>query len=276
MVEEWICIKEYKSKLCNKNSNHIPNDKIYVSNTGKIRLNDEELSLGHGLYVDKFGDIQIVGYSWKYKTMHRTIYTLFVCEPHHDVYHNIHHKDFNHLNNHVDNLIELTAKEHGDVHKGIYDKDIKEYIQSLIDKQDIFIAETKEWLKKRVNDYLNDDSRQIAYNNRVKEDKEKRKIEKQKKREEKLSSGNYTLSKDGRLVPKTNAKKGYIMPDEEREKHSIANKQAYINDPTLVDRCHTKEASIKISNTLKKRRTGSKLITNEDGTRTWKYKEHIL
>lgn len=278
MKEKWVCIKEYKSNICNKNSNHIPNDKIYVSNTGKVRLNNEELSFGHGLYINQFGDICILGCGWPEKTMHRTIYKLFIKEPYRDVYHNIHHKDFNHLNNHIDNLIELTAKEHGDIHKGVYDEDIKEYIQSLIEQKDIFIEETKRWLKQRVLDYLNDDSRMLEYKSKKqkeKEDKEiKKQIKKQKEIEDKIASGNYYYNKAGVLRKKTSTKKGYVMPKEEREKHSIANKQAYINNPELKNR--SRESIEKMRKTLSNTRQGSKLITNEDGTRTWKYKEAIL
>lgn len=273
MEEKWVCIKEYKSNICNKTSNHIPNDKIYVSNTGKVRLNNEELSFGHGLYVNELREIKIIGCNWPEKTMHRTIYKLFIGEPHRDTHHNIHHKDFNHLNNHVDNLIELTAKEHGDIHKGVYDEDIKKYIQSLIEQKDIFIEETKKWLKQRVIDYLNDDSRMIEYKNKRQKEKEDREIKKQKEIEEKLASGNYYYNKAGVLRKKTTAKKGYKMTPEEIEKHSIANKQAYINDPTLRYRCSTKEGIEKMRKTLSNKRQGSKMITNEDGTRTWKYKE---
>lgn len=278
MKEEWICIKEYKSNGIKGISHHLKGDKIFVSNTGKVKLNDIELTLDKGLYINDLNEICIVGCGWPYSTFHRTVYTLFVKEPHHDVYHNIHHIDGNHYNNNVNNLIELTAKEHGQLHAdNDYDWGLSrtnEFINSYKDKANEVIELTKKWLLNRVVEWFDNNSKK--YREKREKDKLEKNLQKQKEIEEKISSGNYTLSKDGRLVPKTNAKKGYKMPDEEREKHSIATKQAYINDPTLVDRCHTKEASIKISNALKKKRTGSKLITKEDGTRTWKYKEAIL
>jgi len=276
MIEKWVCIKEYKSNLCNKNSNHIPNDKIYVSNIGKVRMNDEELTYGHGLYVSDKGDIMILGCEWPEKTMHRTIYKLFIGEPHRDIYHNIHHKDFNHLNNHVDNLIELTSKEHGDIHKGVFDKDIKSYINSLIEKKEEFINETKKWLKQRVEDYLNNNNRQLEYNlKRQKQaelNKAKKEERKQKEIEKKLASGDYYYNKAGVLRKKTSTKKGYVMSDEEKEKHRIGSKLAYEKDPTLRYRVSTKECIEKMRVTLSNTRKGSKLITNEDGTLTWKYK----
>lgn len=236
MIEEWKCIKEHKSKLCNKQSLHIPGDKIYVSNTGKVRLNDIELTLDRGLYI-RNGEIKIVGCSWPYKTMHRTIYTLFVGEPHHDVWHNIHHIDCNHFNNNVDNLIELTSKEHGDIHAGtikpLYDID---WLKEQEARADNVIKETKEWLKNRVEEYLSIDRTSIYLNNKKKEAEQKQK-QRNKEREDKLASGNYTLSIDGRLVPKTNAKKGYVMSKDEKQKHSIANKQAYIDRPELRELC---------------------------------------
>lgn len=275
MIEEWRCIKEWKTNGIKGKSYHLKGDKIYVSNTGKVRLNDIELTFDRGLYLDNKYEVKIVGVNWPYKTMHRTIYTLFIGEPHHDCYHNIHHIDCNHYNNSVDNLIELTVEEHGKIHDELDDKwgnkkQINDFIIENIDKANNVKKLTKKWLNKRVLDYYKNNSLVIQENN-IKKKNERTKIKEQEIKY-KINSGNYYYDKAGSLRPKTTAKKGYKMSEEEKEKHRIAAKQAYINDPTLRYRVNTKESIKKMKISLSNKRKGSKLITDNEGNKRWLYK----
>lgn len=244
MIEEWKVLKEW-NKLPQKASTHIKGDKLYISNTGKVRLNDIELTLDRGLYI-KNGEIHIVGCSWPYNTMHRTVYTLFVKEPHHDVWHNIHHIDFNHFNNHVDNLVELTVKEHGDIHEGtntpLYDID---WLNEQERKADKVIEETKEWYRSRVKDYFtNVYEPQLEINkqlrNQRKEDRRKEKEQQlQQEIDRKLESGKYKYNSIGVLIPTTTAKKGYVTPEETKKKQSIGVKKAWDEGRLTADKCCT-------------------------------------
>jgi hypothetical protein len=115
MIEEWKVIKEWNG-VTNKNSTHCSGDRIYVSNTGKVKLNDTELTLDRGLYINKDYEICIVGTSWPFGNMYRTIYQLFTGKLKKGYGWNIHHIDGNHYNNSLDNLLQVTAFEHGKIH----------------------------------------------------------------------------------------------------------------------------------------------------------------
>ena len=54
MEEQWKLFKVYKSNSIY----HIAGDKIYISNKGRIKLNDDILDFGDGLYVLK-GELRI-------------------------------------------------------------------------------------------------------------------------------------------------------------------------------------------------------------------------
>lgn len=254
MEEQWKCIKEYNNQPIRGNSLHIPGDKIWVSNTGKVRLNDEELTLNKGLYI-RNGEIYIIGVGWPNKTMYRTIYNLFIGPTHNDVHHNIHHKDGNHFNNSADNLIELTAIEHAKIH-GINTKETcyngriqKEWIKEQQQRSKKVIEQTRKWLKARVDKYLTDRTANYKEQLAIKHNDTLLRIKKDKEQliKDKIASGKYRLHSSGKLV-----RAGFKRSKESNQKISNSMKQAYINNPELKKTCcHNK---------------GKKLVWNDDHT----------
>ena len=118
-MEEWKILKSFDKT----GRRFIKGDVIYISNKGRIKLNDTILEIGKGLYVNCNGQICIVGVGYNnHTTLYRWIYYNFIGPYIKGGGYNIHHIDGNHLNNAADNLIELSAYRHGKVHAEQYKK----------------------------------------------------------------------------------------------------------------------------------------------------------
>ena len=263
MKEEWKLIKEYKTL----STLHLPGDKIYVSNTGKVKMNDIELTLDRGIVLSKQGEKQIysVGLS---NNLYRIIYELFVGELHHDCWHNVHHIDGNHLNDSVDNLIEVTVYEHGKIHaQDLYwglkqQNEIQEYYINISNE---IKTKTRQWLVSRVEQYKYE--RRLEREKEIQQQKEKQKINKEKDIQHKLDSGEYYINKNGVLRSKHQhrTKTHNNMTPEGRKRKIEASKRLWI-DPE----CREKMLSTAMKNLEKGRNTkGSKLVIGEDGHRHW-------
>lgn len=216
-MENWYKLWEYTG---NGSKQWIPGDTVYISNYGNVKLNDELLSLGHGLYMTEQGDIHIVGLSYgKYKTIYRFIYTMAV-EPEFNGGHQwqLHHYDRNHSNNRYDNIVKLTCKEHTMEHA--YDQfnnellkrldELKQYYKEQSDKRFEHIAATKEWLHNRYIKYYNDivvPRKEAERKQKEEQKKEQRKLREEQRKQQKLieeqkliDAGTHFRCKDGRLM----------------------------------------------------------------------------
>lgn len=199
----------------------------YISNFCNIILETpfgrENLSIGHGLYIEKkYPNLKLCGHT---QDLYRIIWELFKGPI--PKGHQIHHLDYNHCNNRLDNLICCSAKEHGKYHGFLYkyqnilkydnakpltdiEKEQLEQYNKVLDiyKQYKDISNNKDNIYKEWRQYINN-----LYNkldNIHKEQREQREqqreqqrrqkeLDKQKKIEEKLKSGNYKLTEDGKL-----------------------------------------------------------------------------
>ena len=249
MIEEWKLIKEWNG-VTQKTNIHCTGDKLYVSNTGKVRLNDIELTLDRGLYINKDKEIHIVGASWPYGNIHRTIYKLFTGELKKGCGWNIHHIDGNHYNNNLDNLVQLTAFEHGKIHAEQGDMNRgplcnSEWLNEQLNKADKVIALTNKWYKDRVQEYL--EQRKLHRAEELKIQKEKTKIkneqllkeQKELEIQNKLATGNYYFNKAGVLTPKHRSNKGTTQSEEWKLKISIGVSNAWDEGKLTSDKCCT-------------------------------------
>lgn len=90
----------------------------YVSNYGRVKCEDEILSIGHGMYMHK-SNPKIFGVDYPYGSLWRTVYAFFGEKELNKNLH-IHHIDCNRLNNHITNLIAVTPHEHRMLHNTDY------------------------------------------------------------------------------------------------------------------------------------------------------------
>lgn len=227
MKEQWKLLKEITTT---QSQYYIKGDKIYISNTGKIKLNDEVLSIGHGLYVSG-KELHIVGMSFPENNMYRTIYKLFTNNLKHGTAYNIHHIDYNHLNNSLDNLLQCTSLEHGQIHSNDFAEgkliDLIRYnkeIEKLNNQKDIHIKQTKEWLSDRVKEYKKPFELEKQ---KQKQLRDKQIISKQNEIIYKLLSGEYKRDCNGHLY-NTHRNK---WTDERRQKFLDTNYNNVYNNP---------------------------------------------
>lgn len=259
MEELWKPIKT----ITNDSSNHIKGDTYYISNFGRVKLNDTLLSIGKGLYVDKEQgmrgssyNLRIVGFS---KYIYQYVFELFFNEPKKKHY-QLHHIDYDRMNNSVSNLIYVSPYEHGKIHSNDHNDilltqrihTLHSQYQSLYEQKENHIRDYKKYLKDRKVDLLI--SRKEELKNKRLVEKQQRQVERQKEIDKVkkdrirslLDTGNYILRSNGRLYPKTNPKSSESL------------KQFYTNHPE--QRLHiskmskeywTKEKREKLSQTMK-------------------------
>lgn len=253
MEEQWKLFKVYKSTSIY----HIAGDKLYISNKGRIKLTDDILDFGKGLYVLK-GEICMFKCSFgKRRNLYRVVYDMFGDGLQYGCNYNIHHKDYNHLNNNIDNLLLCTSKEHGEIHK--YDqtngkiKVLKKYrniIKDLEEQKDKHIESSKQYLIDRVNKIKKQIKQQINeqkdIDKRIQRELRQKQIEEE--RQNKINSGEYLVDSKGKLHSikaiekrKNTLKHKYDTDPEYRKKISEAIKRKYATDPEY--RKKTSEAS---------------------------------
>ena len=249
-MDNWKLLYEFADCY---NGLYLPNDKIYVNDNGDVKFNDIVLSLDYGLYItnsNKQYDILMPGFQWPYQKLYRAIYSIFVGDI--KAKQHIHHIDGNHLNNNINNLVQVTSKEHRKLHKTLcykYEDNIDELIAKSIIGKKLF----KQYLKERYNEYI--------------------KQQKQQEIEEKLKTGLYQLDKCGTLCRTTTAKKGYVTPEETKDKISIKIKELW-EDPEYRNKiveANKKSSTQEKKDKLKKKQTGAKLVIGDDGKRHWVY-----
>ena len=220
-MEEWKILKSFDKT----GRRFIKGDIIYISNKGRIKLNDTILEIGKGLYVNNDGQICIVGVGYNnHTTLYRWIYYNFIGPYIKGGGYNIHHIDGNHLNNAADNLIELSAYRHGKVHAEQY-KQLKDTIYNTskiikqhISNKDKYINDGVKYFKDRVEQYLNSDEYkryleskrneiELRKKQRSEEAKLRRKLVKEQRKQQKLieqqkliDSGTHFRAKDGRIM----------------------------------------------------------------------------
>ena len=259
MEEIWKPVKTIKSD----SSYHIKGDTYYISNLGRVKLNDTLLSIGNGLYVDKElgtrGDsynLKIVGFP---KYIYHYVFDLFFDEPK-KKYYQLHHIDYDRMNNSVSNLIYVSPYEHGKIHSNDHNDilltqrihTLHSQYQSLYEQKENHIRDYKKYLKDRKVDLLI--SRKEELKNKRLTEIQKRQAERQKEidkaKEDRIQSllatGNYILRSNGWLYPKTNPKSSESL------------KQFYANHPEqrlhiskMCKKSWTKERREKLSHTKK-------------------------
>lgn len=269
-MEKWYILWQLPEKTQSKL--WIPGDTIYVSNKGRVKLNEEILSLGHGLWMDIEGNINIVGRSYgKYNNIYRFIYTMDI-DPTFNGGHQwqIHHKDRNHSNNNSNNLIKLTAKEHLQVHSTdqfdneLLDRlnNLKKYYKEQSDKKFEHIATFKEWLRNRYTKYYNDivlpqkELQRKEREHQLEKQKQETKLLKDERKQQKLieqqkliDAGTHFRCKDGRLMSykqidnmnksKKNRDKSYITDEWKQKMKQI--QQKLHNEGICTGRASTEE-----------------------------------
>lgn len=246
MEENWVVLKEYISDT----PYHLKGDKLFLSDKGRLKYNDDILDYGNGLYIGNDYQIHVVGYQFKYKNIHRTVYAMFKEIPHNDIYHNVHHIDFDHYNNDINNLIELTVEDHGKIHSEldinwgyIMQRDYK--VKKLLEQKDELIENTKRLWRERVLRYKEEQKELLK---KEKEQKKKEKLAtKEKELQLKLEQGICGISNDGKVYNKSGLDKmhqariGSTNSIESNLKRSLSLKERYKNDKEYRMRvCKTK------------------------------------
>lgn len=237
MEETWKLLHEVKSN----SKTHLKGDKYYISNKGRVKYNDIILDIGKGLYVAR-GELRIYGCPLPESSFHRTIYKLFVGNILYRT-HQIHHKDYNHLNNAVDNLIQVTPKEHGDLHsskdsinKTLKNKKIRDNLNNQIEllrKQSKLLFEN--YTKQRLDI--------ITKQKRKEKEEIKKQLEQQKKQyiEDKLNKGWKLTIKGIPYDPERVKLMHTFHTEESHKKISESIKQRYKDDLSYRERvCKTK------------------------------------
>lgn len=215
MKEEWKPIKTYKSN----STYNVIGDTYYVSNLGRVKLNDIILSIGNGLYMDKICqrvdsyNLKIVGIQ---KHIYQYVFELFSTEDRKRNY-QLHHIDYDRRNNSIYNLLYVSPYEHGKIHSNDHrDNIITQRIHTL-HSQYQSLYEHKEEHIDNFKKYLIDRKAELQQSNREERkslladkrliDKQKKTLEHKKERDKKVQSlldtGNYILRSNGRLYPKT-------------------------------------------------------------------------
>lgn len=233
MTEIWKPIK-----TINTNSTlHIAGDTYYVSNLGRYKLNDEILSIGHGLYVDDNGYLRIVNQGF---ILSHAVYNAFSGNTR-QFNMQIHHIDHDRTNNSITNLKCVTDKEHLLIHS--YDqnndslmlkiKELKQNSQTHILNKEEYKKRWENYLRERVKTYkLNKKEYRIK---EVEERRQNKDLKKQELREEMLKSGLYSINSNGHLYkiyrPNQSAtmKKLYDETNLRQVKSEYAKKQKRIN-----------------------------------------------
>lgn len=249
MEEQWKLFRVYKST----STYHIAGDKLYISNKGRIKLNDDILDFGKGLYISK-GEIHIVlpCSFGKRLNLYRTVYDMFGDGLQYGCNYNIHHIDYNHLNNNINNLLLCTSKEHMQIHKDDYKNGqinirIKycNIIKDLEEQKDKHIESSKQYLIDRVNKIKQQINEQKDIDKRTQRELRQKQIEEE--RQNKINSGEYLIDSKGKLhsikalEKLKNSRKGIKDSEESKLKRSEAIKRKYATDPEY--RKKTSEAS---------------------------------
>lgn len=200
----------------------------YVSNYGRVKCEDEILSIGHGMYM--LGDNPcIISVKYPYRNLWRTVYALFgdiKLTPQLQ----IHHIDYNHLNNHINNLIPLTCREHGNIHNN----DSRNGMLAVLNQyHDIYEEHNKhkeeyrkEWHKIKQN---------ILKRKQQQKQQEKEKLNKIKRQKYKqklyniIVSGDFTMrhNKNGNIIVYKRPEYYDNMPKEHLNKRSTSLKKYY-------------------------------------------------
>lgn len=249
MEEQWKLFRVYKST----STYHIAGDKIYISNKGRIKLNDDILDFGKGLYVLK-EEIRLLSCSFgKRGKLYRVVYDMFGGGLRYGCNYNIHHIDYNHLNNDIDNLLLCTSKEHGEIHKDDYKngkiKLLQKYwniTRDLEEQKDKHIESSKQYFKDRVDKIKQQINEQKDIDKRIQKELRQKQIEEE--RQNKINSGEYLIDSKGKLHSikaiekrRNTLKHKYDTDPEYRKKISEAIKRKYATDPEY--RKKTSEAS---------------------------------
>ena len=233
MKEIWKPIKT----IYNNSTNHISGDTYYVSNLGRYKLNDEILSIGHGLYVDDYGYLRIVNQGF---ILSHEVYNAFSGNTR-PFNMQIHHIDHDRTNNNISNLLCVSDKEHLLIHSTDQrDTSLLLQIEELKRISKIHILNKEEYKINWIN-YLRERVKAYKLNKkeyRIKEIEEHRQsidLHKKELREEMLNSGEYGVNKNGNLYklrrPNQSAtmKRLYNETDLRKIRREQANKQKRIN-----------------------------------------------
>jgi len=232
MKEKWKLICEYKSD----SKTHLEGDKCYISNKGRVRINDIILDYGKGLYLGKDKEVRIYGCKLPESNIYRTIYKLFIGPLKYGSNYNIHHIDCNHMNNSADNLIQITSKEHAKLHnisKVIeYNEEIDKLAKLPLRSQSklFFIELTVK--RKEERRKIREEERKKLQEARQKEKQKERQKERQKEIDNKLANG-WKYDKNGRIY-NPNAIKDIVLYRTKESYKTSAEKISlrYKNDPT--------------------------------------------
>ena len=240
-MEQWKCIKKIK-RNSGLEVRYMLSDKGNVKLEAYIQnrfVGEEYLKLGYGIYVSG-PEICI----WNVGTYYRPLYKLFKNDI--PKGYQIHHKDYNHYNNDINNLICVTAYEHGKLHvnsnnymNGIIphkEDELYNDYQLWLKANDIKdkICKTKYTYEEARNDVLNKIytmfenlsqpiREQIKQERKqlMEQNKQQRLLDIEKDRQLKLQSGNYYIDNKGRLRPRNIA----LWTEERREKTSSEYRQ---------------------------------------------------
>lgn len=232
MKEKWKLLCEYKSD----SKTHLKGDKYYISNKGRVRMNNIILDYGKGLYLGKDKEVRIYGCKLPESNIYRTIYKLFVGPLKYGSNYNIHHIDCNHMNNSADNLIQITSKEHAKLHnigKVIdYNKEIDKLSKLPLRRQSklFFIKLTAK--RKEERRKIREEERQKIREEERKRLQEAKQEARQKEIEDKLANG-WKYDKNGRIY-NPNAIKDIVLY-RTKESYKISAEKIslrYRNDPT--------------------------------------------
>lgn len=197
MEEIWKPIKTIKTN----STYHISGDTYYVSNLGRYKLNDEILSIGHGLYVDNGGYLRIVNQGF---ILAHEVYNAFSGNTR-PFNMQIHHIDHDRTNNNIYNLLCVSDKEHLLIHStDQLDNSLLLQIEELKHRSQMHILNKEEYkiswinyLKERVKTYkLNKKEYRIK---EVEKRRQNKDAKKQELQEEMLKSGLYGINGNGHL-----------------------------------------------------------------------------
>jgi hypothetical protein len=201
MEEIWKPIKTIKTN----STHHISGDTYYVSNLGRYKLNDEILSIGHGLYVDNGGYLRIVNQGF---ILAHEVYNAFSISKR-PFNMQIHHIDHDRTNNNISNLLCVSDKEHLLIHStDQLDNSLLLQIEELKRRSQIHILNKEEY-KDNWKKYLIERVKKYKIHNKesknkvIEERKRNNDLQKKELREAMIKSGEYSLNKNGNLY-KTN------------------------------------------------------------------------
>lgn len=220
----------------------------YISNLGNVKMwtevtGDVVLTIGHGLYVKHIKnsdyEIRICGLS---NLIYQTVWDMFGDKRRGIIdgtVWQIHHVDNNHNNNAIENLICITDKEHLLIHAmTANNKERNDKLQQ--ERYALYHAASlkyKEHLKEW-KDYLNSIRKQLqkiyAEERQIQTEHNKatRSIKQQQKEQQikaLLESGEYQISKTGRLAKKWSAERREKTIKSMRSSSAYRNRQCCVN-----------------------------------------------